>query len=95
MISKNEAESNCTCHSGAAAIESLPLSEQLKQIKYLYVEKSEMEKTFIITFIASLSDREQQIKIKASSKYNAKQKFYLLLPKNQILRIEEKQNERN
>lgn len=51
-----------------------------------------MEKTFIVTYIADLSSREQQIKIKASSKYNAKQKFYLLFPKYKILRIEEKQN---
>lgn len=53
-----------------------------------------MEKTFIVTYTAALSSREQQIKIKikASSKYNAKQKFYLLFPTYQILRIEEKQN---
>ena len=71
------------------ATEGLPLSEQLKQIKYLYVEKSDMEKTFIITYLA-LSDRERQIKIKAPSKYSAKQKFYLLHPKYQVLKIEEK-----
>ena len=74
------------------ATEGLPLSEQLKQIKYLYVEKSDMEKTFIITYLA-LSGRERQAKIKAPSKYNAKQKFYLEYPKYQILRIEEKEND--
>ena len=74
------------------ATEGLPLSEQLKQIKYLYVEKSDMEKTFIITYLA-FSERERQIKIKAPSKYSAKQKFYLLHPKYQILRIEEKEND--
>ncbi len=71
------------------ATEGLPLSEQLKQIKYLYVEKSDMEKTFIITYLA-LSGRERQAKIKAPSKYRAKQIFYLEYPKYQILRIEEK-----
>ena len=78
-----------SCHE---ATEGLPLSEQLKQIKYLYVEKSDMEKTFIITYLA-LSNRERQIKIKAPSKYRAKQIFYLEYPKYQILRIEEKESD--
>lgn len=81
-------------HSVVDEVSPLPLSEQLKQIKYLYVEKSDMEKTFIITYLA-LSGRERQAKIKAPSKYRAKQIFYLEYPKYQILRIEEKQNERN
>ena len=82
-------------HSVVDEVSTLPLSEQLKQIKYLYVEKSDMEKTFIITYLA-LSERERQIKIKAPSKYSAKQKFYLMHPKYQVLKIEEKtENERN
>ena len=83
------------------ATEGLPLSEQLKQIKYLYVEKSDMEKTFIITYTQpspvgeggcrrQTDEVSRQIKIKAPSKYRAKQIFYLVYPKYQILRIEEK-----
>lgn len=81
-------------HSVVDEVSPLPLSEQLKQIKYLYVEKSDMEKTFYITY-ASNVEEERQVKIKAPSKYRAKQIFYLTFPKCEIVRIEEKQNERN
>lgn len=50
-----------------------------------------MKKTFIITYLA-LSERERQVKIKAPSKYRAKQIFYLTYPKYQVLKIEEEQN---
>ena len=70
------------------------ISEEIQSIKYQFIRKEDMEKTFIITYLA-LSERERQIKIKAPSKYRAKQIFYLEYPKYQILRIEEKQNERN
>ena len=76
------------------ATEGLPLSEQLKQIKYLYVEKSDMEKTFFITYSKNIEEK-RQVKIKAPSKYRAKQIFYLTFPKCEIVRIEEKQSERN
>lgn len=65
------------------------ISEEIQNIKYQFIRKEDMEKTFIITYIA-LSNRERQIKIKAPSKYRAKQIFYLEYPKYQILRIEEK-----
>lgn len=65
------------------------ISDEIQSIKYQFVRKEDMEKTFIITYIA-LSNRERQIKIKAPSKYRAKQIFYLEYPKYQILRIEEK-----
>lgn len=65
------------------------ISEEIQNIKYQFIRKEDMEKTFIVTYIA-LSNRERQIKIKAPSKYRAKQIFYLEYPKYQILRIEEK-----
>ena len=65
------------------------ISEEIQSIKYQFIRKEDMEKTFIVTYIA-LSNRERQIKIKAPSKYRAKQIFYLEYPKYQILRIEEK-----
>lgn len=65
------------------------ISEEIQSIKYQFIRKEDMEKTFIITYLA-LSERERQIKIKAPSKYRAKQIFYLEYPKYQILRIEEK-----
>ncbi len=68
------------------------ISEEIQSIKYQFIRKEDMEKTFIITYLA-FSERERQIKIKAPSKYSAKQKFYLLHPKYQILRIEEKEND--
>ena len=91
-------------HSVVDEVSPLTLSEQIKQIKYLYVEKSDMEKTFIITYTQpspageggcrrQTDEVSRQIKIKAPSKYSAKQKFYLLHPKYQILRIEEKEND--
>lgn len=68
------------------------ISDEIQSIKYQFVRKEDMEKTFIITYIA-LSNRERQIKIKAPSKYRAKQIFYLEYPKYQVLRIEEKEND--
>lgn len=68
------------------------ISEEIQSIKYQFIRKEDMEKTFIITYLA-LSERERQIKIKAPSKYRAKQIFYLEYPKYQILRIEEKEND--
>ena len=65
------------------------ISDEIQSIKYQFVRKEDMEKTFIITYIA-LSNRERQVKIKAPSKYRAKQIFYLEYPKYQVLRIEEK-----
>lgn len=65
------------------------ISDEIQNIKYQFIRKEDMEKTFIITYIA-LSNRERQIKIKAPSKYRAKQIFYLEYPKYQVLRIEEK-----
>lgn len=65
------------------------ISDEIQNIKYQFVRKEDMEKTFIITYLA-LSGRERQAKIKAPSKYRAKQIFYLEYPKYQILRIEEK-----
>ena len=68
------------------------ISDEIQSIKYQFIRKEDMEKTFIITYLA-LSERERQIKIKAPSKYRAKQIFYLEYPKYQILRIEEKEND--
>lgn len=68
------------------------ISDEIQSIKYQFVRKEDMEKTFIVTYIA-LSNRERRIKIKAPSKYRAKQIFYLEYPKYQILRIEEKEND--
>lgn len=68
------------------------ISEEIQSIKYQFIRKEDMEKTFIITYLA-FSERERQIKIKAPSKYRAKQIFYLEYPKYQILRIEEKEND--
>ena len=68
------------------------ISDEIQSIKYQFIRKEDMEKTFIITYFA-FSEREMQIKIKAPSKYRAKQIFYLEYPKYQILRIEEKEND--
>lgn len=82
------------------------ISEEIQNIKYQFIRKEDMEKTFIITYTQPSPAGEggcrrqtvevsRQTKIKAPSKYRAKQIFYLEYPKYQILRIEEKQNERN
>lgn len=80
------------------------ISEEIQSIKYQFIRKEDMEKTFIITYTQpspvgeggcrrQTDEVSRQIKIKAPSKYSAKQKFYLLHPKYQILRIEEKEND--
>ena len=40
------------------------ISDEIQNIKYQFIRKEDMEKTFIITYLA-LSERERQIKIKA------------------------------
>lgn len=44
-------------------------------------------RTFIVTYRAVLKNRT--IKINASSKYDAKQRFYRMYPKYEIVKIEE------
>lgn len=50
-----------------------------------------MTKTFIVTYRAVLKHRT--IKIEAFSKYDAKQRFYRMYPKYEIINIEEDKNE--
>lgn len=47
-----------------------------------------MLKKFKITYIA-LSKRQREVVIEATSKYDAKQRFYRLNPKYDIVRVEE------
>lgn len=51
-----------------------------------------MIKKYKITYFVGL--RLRTIKIEATSKYNAKQKFYLKYPKYEIVRTEEVEDER-
>ena len=80
------------------------ISDEIQSIKYQFIRKEDMEKTFIITYTQpspageggcrrQTDEVSRQIKIKAPSKYRAKQIFYLEYPKYQILRIEEKEND--
>lgn len=68
------------------------ISDEIQNIKYQFIRKEDMKKTFYITY-ASNVEEERQVKIKAPSKYRAKQIFYLTFPKCEIVRIEEKEND--
>ena len=50
-----------------------------------------MPRTFLITYRAVLKHRT--IKIEAFSKYDAKQRFYRMYPKYEIINVEETQDE--
>ena len=47
-----------------------------------------MFRKFIITYI-TVTGKEKTEKIEATSKYDAKQRFYRLHPKYEIIRVEE------
>ena len=49
-----------------------------------------MLRKFKITYVA-LSQRQREVVIEATSKYDAKQRFYRLHPKYEVVRIEEVQ----
>lgn len=46
-----------------------------------------MKRKYKITFIA-LSKRQREVVIEATSKYDAKQKFYRMYPKYEIIKVE-------
>lgn len=46
-----------------------------------------MLRKFKVTYIA-LSQRQREVVIEATSKYDAKQRFYRLYPKYEIVRVE-------
>lgn len=47
-----------------------------------------MLKKYKVTYIA-LSNRQREVVIEATSKYDAKQRFYRMYPKYEIVRVEE------
>ena len=47
-----------------------------------------MLRKYKITYIA-LSGRQRELTVEATSKYNAKQKFYFQYPKYEIVKVEE------
>lgn len=49
-----------------------------------------MLRKFKITYVA-LSQRQREVVIEATSKYDAKQRFYRMHPKYEVVRIEEVQ----
>lgn len=54
-----------------------------------------MLKKYKITYIA-LSKRQREVVIEATSKYDAKQRFYRLNPKYEVIRVEEdKKNDKD
>jgi hypothetical protein len=53
-----------------------------------------MLKKYKITYIA-LSKRQREVVIEATSKYDAKQRFYRINPKYDIVRVEEDINNTN